>query len=80
MIVGYLPQARFQLFNEPNVLQSLAPSVITTSYTPNMYASNLAFNGQQFNYSAAIAVVLGAVTAVVAYTVQLRTARKERLR
>lgn len=70
----------FQLFNEPNVLQSLAPSVITTSYTPNMYASNLAFNGQQFNYSAAIAVVLGAVTAVVAYTVQLRTARKERLR
>ncbi|MFD5029331.1 carbohydrate ABC transporter permease [Streptomyces sp. NPDC058220] len=70
----------FQLFNEPNVLQSLAPGVISTSYTPNMYASNLAFNGQQFNYSAAIAVVLGAVTAIVAYTVQLRTARKEQLR
>jgi len=69
----------FQLFNEPNVLQSLAPSVITTNYTPNMYAYNLAFNGQEFNYSAAIAVVLGGVTAVVAYTVQIWTARRERL-
>jgi multiple sugar transport system permease protein len=65
----------FQLFNEPNVLQSLAPSVVTTSYTPNMYAYNLAFNGQQFNYSAALAVVLGAVTAVIAYAFQRSTRR-----
>jgi multiple sugar transport system permease protein len=65
----------FQLFNEPNVLQSLAPSVVTTSYTPNMYAYNLAFNGQQFNYSAALAVVLGAVTAVIAYAFQRSTKR-----
>jgi multiple sugar transport system permease protein len=68
----------FQLFNEPNVMQQLAPGVITTYYTPNMYAFNLAFNGQEFNYSAAIAVVLGGVTAIVAYTVQLRAFRKER--
>ncbi|MEU1423309.1 MULTISPECIES: sugar ABC transporter permease [unclassified Kitasatospora] len=67
----------FQLFNEPNVLQSLAPDVISTSYTPNMYAYNLAFNGQQFNYSAAVAVLLGGVTAVVAYAVQARSMRKE---
>ncbi|MGV9268341.1 carbohydrate ABC transporter permease [Kitasatospora sp. NPDC003701] len=66
----------FQLFNEPNVMQSLAPGVISTSYTPNMYAYNLAFNGQQFNYSAAVAVVLGAVTAVAAYAVQFRSTRK----
>jgi multiple sugar transport system permease protein len=52
--------------------------VITTNYTPNMYAFNLAFNGQEFNYSAAIAVVLGGITAVVAYTVQLWTNRQER--
>jgi multiple sugar transport system permease protein len=58
----------FQLFNEPNILAA-----------PNMYAFNLAFNGQQFNYSAAIAVVLGGVTAILAYAVQLRTARRERL-
>ncbi|WP_214409716.1 carbohydrate ABC transporter permease [Sphaerisporangium fuscum] len=68
----------FQLFNEPNILQTLAPAVITTSYTPNMYAYNLAFNGQQFNYSAAVAVVLGLVTIVVAYAVQIFTARREK--
>ncbi|MGW6912921.1 carbohydrate ABC transporter permease [Kitasatospora sp. NPDC054939] len=66
----------FQLFNEPNVMQSLAPGVISTSYTPNMYAYNLAFNGQQFNYSAAVAVVLGGVTALAAYAVQVRSMRK----
>ncbi|MEU4831314.1 sugar ABC transporter permease [Streptosporangium sp. NPDC023615] len=69
----------FQLFNEPNVLTTLAPAEITTYYTPNMYAYNLAFNGQQYNYSAAVAVVLGGVTIVVAYAVQLVTARRERL-
>ncbi|WP_433430307.1 carbohydrate ABC transporter permease [Nonomuraea sp. CA-141351] len=68
----------FQLFNEPNILQKLAPAVITTSYTPNMYAYNLAFNGQQINYSAAVAVVLGLVTVLVAYAVQLITARREK--
>lgn len=68
----------FQLFNEPNVLQALAPGVISTNYTPNMYAYNLAFNGQQFNYSAAIAVVLGGVTAAVAYAVQRWSSRAER--
>ncbi len=68
----------FQLFNEPNVLQTLAPGVITTYYTPNMYAFNLAFNGQEFNYAAAVAVILGGVTTVVAYTVQLRANRGER--
>jgi multiple sugar transport system permease protein len=66
----------FQLFNEPNIMQSLAPQVITTSYTPNMYAYNLAFNGQEYNYSAAVAVVLGLVTVVVAYAVQVRSIRK----
>ncbi|MCF2528094.1 carbohydrate ABC transporter permease [Yinghuangia soli] len=69
----------FQLFNEPSVLQALAPAVITTNYTPNMYAFSLAFEGRQFNYSAAIAVMLGLVTVVVAYVVQLVTARRERM-
>ncbi|GAA4969209.1 sugar ABC transporter permease [Yinghuangia aomiensis] len=69
----------FQLFNEPSVLQFMAPGVVTTNYTPNMYAFNLAFDGRQFNYSAAIAVLLGLTTVVVAYTVQLVTSRRERL-
>jgi multiple sugar transport system permease protein len=69
----------FQLFTEPKVMQDLAPAVITTSYTPNIYAYELAFNGQLVDYSAAISVVLGLVTIVVAYVVQLTTARRERI-
>ncbi|WP_461003366.1 carbohydrate ABC transporter permease [Streptomonospora sediminis] len=67
----------FQLFNEPNVLQSLAPAAISTHYTPNMYAYQLAFNANQVTYSAAVAVVLGLITVVVAYAAQRMTARRE---
>lgn len=69
----------FQLFVEPNIMQFLAPGSVSTYYTPNMYAYNLAFNGQQSSYSAAIAVVLGGFTAIIAYAVQLRANRTERL-
>ncbi len=68
----------FQLFNEPNILQSLAPNVITTYYTPNMYAYSLSFSGQQYDYSATVAIVMGVLTMIVAYAVQLRANRKER--
>ena len=66
----------FQLFNEPNILRTLAPNVITTYYTPNMYAYNLSFAGQQFNYSATVAIVMGVFTAIIAYVVQLRGSRE----
>ncbi|HEX8344611.1 MAG TPA: sugar ABC transporter permease [Actinoplanes sp.] len=67
----------FQLFNEPAILQDLAPNAITTYFTPNMYAYSLSFNGQQYNYSATVAIVMGLITMVVAYVVQLRGMRKE---
>jgi multiple sugar transport system permease protein len=67
----------FQLFNEPNVLRTLVPNVITTSFTPNIYAYNLSFGGQQYDYAAAVAIVMGVITAVIAYVVQLRGARKD---
>ncbi|HWD81723.1 MAG TPA: sugar ABC transporter permease [Kribbella sp.] len=66
----------FQLFNEPNILRTLAPNVINTYYTPNMYAYNLSFAGQQFNYSATVAIVMGIITAIIAYVVQLRGSRE----
>jgi multiple sugar transport system permease protein len=66
----------FQLFNEPNILRNLVPNVINTNYTPNMYAYNLSFAGQQFNYSATIAIVMGVITAIIAYVVQLRGSRE----
>lgn len=69
-----------QLFNEPAVLQKIAPDVISSYFTPNMYAYNLSFAGAQFNYAAAIAIVFGIITMVVAYVVQLAGDRKEGVR
>lgn len=69
----------FQLFNEPSVMKTIAPGVVSTNYTPNMYADQLAFNGQEYNYAAAVAVVLGLVTVILAYAVQIWTARRERV-
>ena len=67
----------FQLFNEPNILRTIVPNAISTSFTPNMYAYSLSFAGQQLNYAAAIAIIMGVLTAVIAYVVQLRGSRKE---
>ncbi|WP_037914293.1 carbohydrate ABC transporter permease [Actinacidiphila yeochonensis] len=67
----------FQLFNEPSILKSLAPNAITTYFTPNTYTYALSFSGQEHNYAAAVAVVMGVLTMVVAYTVQLRGMRKD---
>ncbi|WP_189183787.1 carbohydrate ABC transporter permease [Streptomyces albiflavescens] len=66
----------FQLFNEPSILQKLAPNSITTDYTPNYYTYSLSFSGQQNNYSATVAIVMGVITMVIAYVVQLRGMRK----
>ncbi|MFC4555479.1 carbohydrate ABC transporter permease [Georgenia faecalis] len=67
----------FQLFNEPQILQSLAPNAITTNFTPNMLAYSLSFSGQQYNASATVAIIMGVITMVIAYAVQLRGMRKE---
>lgn len=67
----------FQLFNEPAILQSLAPNSISTFFTPNYYAYSLSFSGQQYNYSATVAIVMGILTMIIAYAVQLRGMRKE---
>ena len=59
-----------QLFNEPNILHWLAPDTIPPNFTPNMYAYNLSFSGQEYNYSATIAVVMGVLTMLAAGAVQ----------
>ena len=50
----------FQLFNEPAILRPLARNAITTDFTPNFYAYSLSFTGQQYNYSATVAIIMGA--------------------
>ena len=59
-----------QLFNEPDILHYLAPDTIPMTFTPNMYAYNLSFAGPEYNYSAAIAIVMGILTVIIAAAVQ----------
>ncbi|MEU7867269.1 sugar ABC transporter permease [Dactylosporangium sp. NPDC049140] len=66
----------FQLFAEPSILRILAPNAIATYFTPNLYAYYLSFGGQQYNYAATVAIVMGLLTMLVAYVVQLRGMRK----
>jgi len=64
VIVGVLFSiiGTLQLFNEPTVLKNIQNATITTSYTPNIFAYNVAVVNTNFNYGGAIAVILGIVT------------------
>ncbi len=68
----------FQLFTEPRLLATIAPNVIGTAYTPNLYAYTLAFTFQDVNYAAAVAFLLGFVIMIVSYVVQLSGSRSGR--
>lgn len=65
-----------QLFNEPQVLGTIAPTVIGPTFTPNLYVYNLAFQNRQFDYSAAIAFTLAIVTGVLSSIVLAVVARR----
>ena len=68
----------FQLFTEPNLLQALAPTVIGTGYTPNLYAYNLAFISQEPDYAAAVSFLLGLVMVIISYVVLYVASRRPR--
>jgi len=78
-----LPELRGSLaitviFNEPSILQNMVPgNAITTYYTPNMYAYNLSFSGNQSNYAAALAIVMAVITMAIAYIVQLNSLKEQ---
>jgi multiple sugar transport system permease protein len=65
-----------QLFNEPNVLTVVVPSVINLHFTPNMYLYYLAFRNAQFDYSAAMAFTLAILSGVLASLVLLISRRR----
>jgi multiple sugar transport system permease protein len=68
----------FQLFNEPNIMDGLAPNVINNAYTPNFYAYNLAFVGRQLSYAAAVSFVLGLVIFIGSYVFMFLATRRSR--
>jgi multiple sugar transport system permease protein len=68
-----------QFFTEPLILQPLNPGAITNHYTPNVYAFHQAFSFQQYNYSAAISFLLGAVVFVGSYIFLFATRKRSAL-
>jgi multiple sugar transport system permease protein len=66
-----------QLFNEPNILNVVAPTAMNRHFTPNIYVYNLAFANKQFDYSAAISFSLALVTAIVSSLVLFVAIRRE---
>ena len=59
----------FQLFTEAQLLRTVAPTVIDSAYTPNLYTYTLSFTGQQVSYAAAVSFLLGIVIVLVSYVV-----------
>ncbi len=55
-----------QLFNEPQAFTTITPA-ISSSYTPNLYAYNIAFGNNNYYYAAAISVVLALVTCILSF-------------
>jgi multiple sugar transport system permease protein len=55
-----------QLFGEPQVLSAISNN-ISSSYTPVLYAYNTAFNYNNYNYAAALSVVLALVICVLTF-------------
>ena len=66
-----------QLFNEPNVLTVVAPSVVNLHFTPNMYVYYLSFRNAQFDYSAAMAFTLAIISGLLAALVLFITRQRE---
>lgn len=66
-----------QLFGEPKLLRIMAPHALSPNFTPNMYAYDLAFVNQEYNYSAATSFVLGAVVVVASYLCMYLANRKK---
>jgi multiple sugar transport system permease protein len=56
-----------QLFNEPEILKSVS-GAITSTYTPNIFAYNIAIIQTNFYYGGAIAAILGLITFVFSFT------------
>lgn len=68
-----------QFFTEPQVLAPLAGNAIDAAYTPNLYAYNLAFSYQQFNYASAISFALGLMVFLASIVFLIATRKKSGL-
>jgi multiple sugar transport system permease protein len=67
----------FQLYVEPAQMINLAPTVINSTYTPNLYAYNQAFVSQDINYAAAVSFMLGIAVFIMSILVSFMARRAQ---
>lgn len=80
MVVIFAMIGTLQFFTEPQVLRSVAQGAIPPTYTPNMYAYNLAFSYSQFNYASTISFALGIVVFIGSYLFLFLTRKQSGLK
>jgi multiple sugar transport system permease protein len=80
LVVVFSIIGTLQFFTEPQVLAPLAGNAIDAAYTPNLYAYNLAFSYQQFEYASAISFALGLMVFLASVLFLIATRKKSGLR
>jgi len=68
-----------QFYTEPTILRSTAPSAIPVDYTPNMFASQLAFSRGLFNYASTVSFALGLIVFIGSYIFLFATRKRNGL-
>lgn len=68
-----------QFFTEPQVMRNVAPSAISPSYTPNLYAYNTAFQHGDFNYASALSFALAMIVFLGSYLFMFLTRKRSGL-
>lgn len=69
-IIGML-----QLFNEPVLFRQVAPETVTKDYTPILMIYNQAFESTNYNYAAALSIILAVVAGIASYAFYKLTGR-----
>lgn len=70
-IIGML-----QIFNEPMLFRHVTPQTVTAGFTPIMVIYNEAFNAGDYDYAAALSVILAAILGVASYLFYRFTSRE----
>jgi multiple sugar transport system permease protein len=70
-IIGML-----QIFNEPMLFRHVTPQTVTSGFTPIMVIYDEAFGAGNYNYAAALSVILAAILGVASYLFYRFTSRE----
>lgn len=65
-----------QIFNEPALFRNVTPETVSDSFTPIMIIYNQAFNAANYNYAAALSVLLALILGVASFLFYRLTSRE----